>query len=449
MDKEWCTGNDLIKLWGVTDRDITGFIKKGLLKPYLRLGNKMAMSIQYGLPNSNKPLSQIESEVRNNIRIFKNEKSSIIIGSEINYGVVWRLSNEIIIDEEIRQVPRMSSSYRIPTEQEVKSLSKLLCEKQPDSTYIPVPSHAVRGHHYFGFMSEEDTFPAVASRLFFQKEDVHRFAEEYCFPMSSSSEEEQTISVNLQKKTSPDDLDTFIRSIQFCFVSDTEIKIRGGGKNAKIYDMKAVGFQKEKSKVWKAFITILTSKDHLYHVGKAHGAEGVRKTAYDQGRKVPDAINKKLIPFLNNIYQMQLPADFKVYELIPEKKEAPGIYRFKFQIKSNIDAESERFNALPQSELLQQIEELSGKFKKLSEVGTEAAETQVERIKNELYTAVEIALQKEWLPRNRAAYYMNEQSEDSPHVVYPMKVEGRWTSDINDISPVEHPLDDEESSQEG
>jgi hypothetical protein len=103
---------------------------------------------------------------------------------------------------------------------------------------------------------------------------------------------------------------------------------------------------------------------------------------------------------------------------------------------------------LPKDQLLQKIEDLSDEFKKLSKRGSKEAETQVEGIKSNLYSAVEIALQNEWLTKNRVAYYINEHSEDSSHDVYPQKIKGRWINDINDSSPDEHPIDDEESSQE-
>lgn len=206
MKKKWCTGNDLINFWSVSDKDIADFMTKGLLKPYYRLGNKAAMDIKYGLPNRNKPLSQIESEVRNNILILKTEEAHVIIGGEINYGVVRQLSKGIIIDEEITQVSRMSSSYRIPTEQEINILSKFLYEAQPDSHYLAVPEVKVMGNYYFSFMSETDRLPSVASRLSFRRDDVNRFAAENCLPLLWPDDEEQPIADEPLKQTLPSEI---------------------------------------------------------------------------------------------------------------------------------------------------------------------------------------------------------------------------------------------------
>jgi hypothetical protein len=244
------------------------------------------------------------------------------------------------------------------------------------------------------------------------------------------------------------DYETFIGSLQISSVSDTEIKIRGGGKNAKTYCMKDLGFQKEKSQAWKAFITLLNSKDHRYLVGKARGAKRERKKSYDIRQKVLVEINKKFVSFFNNTYQLRLSEKFRVYELIPEKNEAPGTYRFKFKIESKSDADLERFNELQKEQLLQKIEEFSEKFKKLSARGTEGAEAEAEQIKGQLYSAVEIALKKEWLTQNRAAHYLNPQTDDLPPVQHLKKIKGVWKSDINDSSSDDYPIDQEESIQE-
>ena len=243
------------------------------------------------------------------------------------------------------------------------------------------------------------------------------------------------------------DPESLIRSLQVSYVSDTEIRIRWGGKNAKTYDMKNLGFTKEKSKTWKAFITILNSKDHHYHVGKAHGAKRERKTSYDVGQKVLVEINKKLVSFFNNTYQLQLTEKYKVYELIPEKKEAPGTYRFKFQIINNNNADTEGFEELSETELLPKIEELSDQLKILSKRGDEEAEGQTYKIKDQLNAAVEIACKNGWLTQNRAWSYLSPKA-DVPFVKYSKKIKGVWKSDINESPPYEPSIEDEDPNQE-
>lgn len=243
------------------------------------------------------------------------------------------------------------------------------------------------------------------------------------------------------------DCERFIRSLQISYVSDTEIKIRGGGKNAKTYGMKDLGFQKETSQAWKAFITLLNSKYHCYLVGKARGAKGQRKKSYDIRQKILVEINKKFVSFFNNIYLLRLSEKYKVYELIPKQNEAPGTYRFKFQITNSRNAGVKGFEELSRDELLQQIEELSEKYRLFSKRGDEESETLTYKIKDQLNAAIENACRNDWLTHNRAWSYLSPEA-DVPFVKYPSKIKGVWKSDSNDSSPVEHPIDDEESSQE-
>ena len=211
------------------------------------------------------------------------------------------------------------------------------------------------------------------------------------------------------------DYEGFIRFLQVTHVSDTEIRIGGGGKKAKTYEMKELGFQKENSKTWKEFIETLDRKDHSYSVGKARGAKRVRKTSYDVGQKVLSQINEKLVLFLNKTYQLQLPKRFKVYER--KLSEGHGIYGFKFKITKHSDADIEGYAGLSRSKLMSTIEELSEQRQRLSDRGDKKAESQINKITNKLYGAVEIACKKEWLTRHRAAAYLNPPEDDSFTIV--------------------------------
>jgi hypothetical protein len=211
-----------------------------------------------------------------------------------------------------------------------------------------------------------------------------------------------------QKQT---DMENFIRSLQVAFVNDTEIRIKGGNKNAKKYDKKELGFIKENSKIWDEFINILKSNDHYYHVGKARGAKMVRKKSYNVAQKVLVEINKRLVSFFNETFQLQLPKNYKTYELIPYKNDAPGKYRFKFKIKNNSDADIKGFEKLSKDELLSQIETLSGEYRKLSKEGNEEAEKKILKIKDQLNDAVVIACSEGWLAQNRARSYLNSQDD--------------------------------------
>jgi hypothetical protein len=199
------------------------------------------------------------------------------------------------------------------------------------------------------------------------------------------------------------DYESSVRSLQVSYVSDTEIRIREGGKRAKTYGMKELGFKKESPNTWKALIKILNSQEHFFCVGKAHGANRERKKSYDSARKVLVEINKKLVSFFNETYQLQLPERYKVYELARE--EQPGTYRFTFEIKRHSDADIEGFKKLSK-DLLSQIEVLSEQKRILSKRGDEEAETQKYKIEDQLNAAVAIACESGWLGPNRARSYL-------------------------------------------
>jgi len=212
-----------------------------------------------------------------------------------------------------------------------------------------------------------------------------------------------------------DHYDSFIRSLKVCYVSDTEISIKGGGKNAKIYEKKELGFKKNNSKTWVAFIQILTSQDHFYRVGKARGAKKERKQSYDVGQKTLFEISRKMVSFFNKTYQIQLLEKYKVYELVPRKQEKPGTYRFKFQITKDGNADREGLEELSRGQLLSKIETLSEQCKMLCYRGDEEGEAKVKKIQNQLDSAIIIASKKGWLEKNRAGGYLNPQDDPSTY----------------------------------
>jgi len=207
------------------------------------------------------------------------------------------------------------------------------------------------------------------------------------------------------------DHDSFIRSLKVSYVSDTEISIKAGGKNAKTYEKKELGFKKNNSKTWVAFIQILTSQDHFYRVGEARGAKKERKQSYDVGQKTLFEISRKMVSFFNKTYQIQLLEKYKVYELVPRKQEKPGTYRFKFQITQDGNADREGLEELSRGQLLSKIETLSEQCKMLCYRGDEEGEAKVEKIKNQLDSAIIIASKKGWLGENRAGGYLNPQDD--------------------------------------
>lgn len=438
--------------WGILDFELLKFIRNGL-SAYDRFGRRTITESQVEYEKD-----ETLSELRQ--RLYLRERKHETQRIEKNNSAEYRANAQLLGIE----LP--------PPETYDDKIIYARVEKRIMEEYDQLPSFRVvpRDRRLIPAELNDNDLEALLDEIktfHFTAEDINIFAELNGLKLIGDAysaieqanreavEREKTGQLKPEGKQTPQqaqanniDHEEFIRSLEISYVSDTEIKIRGGGNKSKIYGMKDLGFLKEKSKAWNAFILILNSKDHRYHVGAAHGAKRKRKTSYDIGQKVLFELNKKFVPFFNKIYPLQLPEKYKVYELIPGKTEAPGTYRFKFQIKTNHDAAMESFNVLPKDQLLQKIGEISEEYKKLSKRGSKEAETQLEGIKGNLYSAVEIALKKEWLTRNRVLYYINERSDDSPNIVYPKKVEGRWINDINDSSPDEHSIEDDESSQE-
>lgn len=218
------------------------------------------------------------------------------------------------------------------------------------------------------------------------------------------------------------DSENFIRSVKVSLVSDTEIKIKVRDKRPSTFEQKELGFKRVNSKIWKAFTDILKKPVHTYHVGKARGAKRARKASYDVSQKRLSGINDKLLLFFKKNFDAPLPDKFKLYELIPEKREAPGTYRFKFEIFDDSEINNENYENLSKHELIYKIENLSYELDKLSSRGDEKSEEIINKIKNELYEAVAIACKKGWLTRNRAEGYLNPSKE---YVSQPCQVRKR------------------------
>ena len=128
----------------------------------------------------------------------------------------------------------------------------------------------------------------------------------------------------------------FIRGLKFTFENNYEIKIQKSGKRAKTYTSDSLGFNSVETKEWKT-LEILQTPPHIYQVGKAGKARtGIRKE-YDKKKKLLDAINQKLIKFINDHLSpsIPIPKSYKLYELCPEYEK--GTYKFKFQTGDNKD----------------------------------------------------------------------------------------------------------------
>jgi hypothetical protein len=233
-------------------------------------------------------------------------------------------------------------------------------------------------------------------------------------------------------KVEIEDPEAFMRSVQVTYLSETEIRIKVGSQGSNIFGQKELGFKKLNSEIWKAFIGILRGPDHAYSVGKAHGAKRTRKTSYDVLQKRLSGISKIFVPFLNETYQANLSKTFRVYELMPEKKEEPGKYRFKFKVCDPNDAvrNIDSYNEFSEKQLIAEIEMLSSNLGKLSNRGDEDSEIKIDKINSKLYQACDVAGKKGWLGSNQLHGYLKPSQESVfPHFE---PVYEKYDPDLND-----------------
>ena len=202
--KDCLTGNDLINLWHVLAQDIVDFMRKGFLKAYKYIDSKMIMDLKYPkLTNKNKTLKQIKSEVEENIVIFNIDDEPIIIGEKINHKVVYRTSEEIMVDNQIKYITKPLSDYRPLTGKEINMITRNLFESQPDTYFLPAYRDEI---DFFPLleMFQKDIPPLSeeVKELYFHRDDINRFAEEHCLPMMGSVIDEEIIMMAAQEKES-------------------------------------------------------------------------------------------------------------------------------------------------------------------------------------------------------------------------------------------------------
>jgi hypothetical protein len=277
-------------------------------------------------------------------------------------------------------------------------------------------------------MSNERLTVAEVKELIFFSSDVEEFEKKKGITphVSRTDVVDPTAAITPQDSTtnkegtdkectiSEKDSEGFIRSLQVSLVSDTEIKIKVGDKRSKVFEQKELGFIKANSEIWKTFTEILKKRDHIYYVGKAHGANRTRKKSYSVSQKRLSGVSDKLLSFFNKTYQAQLPEKFKVHELIPDKKEAPGRYRFKFHIIDETEINKNEYENLPQETLLSDIETLSAEVKELSNRSGKDVEKKTEMLRDRLQAMIVFACEKEWLTQRRAFGYLSPKTKDAP-----------------------------------
>lgn len=125
--------------------------------------------------------------------------------------------------------------------------------------------------------------------------------------------------------------DKFIKSVRLAYEDGSTITIQLPQKPAKPVTYTTLGFR-DMGKTWKAFIQVLQDPfNPTYDLGyawKNGKIKSDRVKHYDASRKLLLEINKRLLNFFKNAYEIQIPVGYKLYEQRPSDR--PGIYRFKF-----------------------------------------------------------------------------------------------------------------------
>jgi hypothetical protein len=168
-------------------------------------------------------------------------------------------------------------------------------------------------------------------------------------------------------------LDGFIKGLIVFCESDSDIKIQEAGKRAKSFGLDSLEFRDNQTKEWKYFQEILKHPNHIFALGPAGGENSTERKTYNARRSVLIAINKKLIEFFKKEFGLQIPEEYKFYEIYPKK--GPGIYKFKFGIpKESYSPErlEAQYEALKDFELKEKIKDLAKRYKKAYDEKCEA-----------------------------------------------------------------------------
>ena len=155
------------------------------------------------------------------------------------------------------------------------------------------------------------------------------------------------------------DAEAFIKKVAISYISDTDVSIKAGGKEAKIFSCENIGF-KQSEKTWLMFIKVLQDSDHKYHVGiYSQDKNPIKNRNYNSLMKRPVNFSKKFVSFLNETYKTALPEDLNVFKNIKGRERA-GTYEPKFLIINKLDiANHEDIKKMSKEEVLKKIQTLA------------------------------------------------------------------------------------------
>ncbi len=154
------------------------------------------------------------------------------------------------------------------------------------------------------------------------------------------------------------DYESFIRSLQVSYVSDTEVSIKVGDNKAKNYTCKEMGF-KSAENGWKLLMEVLKDGNNLFYVGSYSKDKIPEKIKYyNQRQKWIAYFTKKFITFINREYGTRISGKTNLFEN-QKKKNRDGLYKPTFQIAAKDADHSPGIENMSRQSLLKEIETLA------------------------------------------------------------------------------------------
>jgi len=254
--------------------------------------------------------------------------------------------------------------------------------------------HQLTGHPTWPDIWGESVDEMLYS-LQFKMEDVENFEQKYG--------EYKLIDGNAdphQDEATETSVEDFIRNLRVSYENDSEIKIREPGKKANPFTCQSLGFRDNQTKEWKTLIRILQDIPPTYCLGPAHENVNGKKqklSFYDAQQKLLGEINNKLVNFLNKNYPVNIPKNYKLYELCEGEKS--GTYQFKFRVIGETESSK--------NQIIDEINNLCHKYKK----------TQNDTIKERITGLAKIAEDNGWLTSNEIREIL-EPDKEKEKIIY-------------------------------
>lgn len=136
----------------------------------------------------------------------------------------------------------------------------------------------------------------------------------------------------------------FVKNLTVWAENDSEVLIKEQGKSPLSYSHKELGFARNNTAEWDAFLAVLNGPDYFFFFNKKMGAKKV----------LVRSIEKKLLAFIGNEFDKDFQSDFKLIEPISD---SPGCKKFKFNIKGETPLIKPNLNGLDKKAIFKLIVE--------------------------------------------------------------------------------------------